>query len=141
MIKARSVVRVVEGSRWNADALLAVRGTPSLLCPAGPEDISADIGNLARPHEDRDAEPRSRLEAEIDDVVEQDPKVKEPDKLDIRISMKDLYQYGYSPDCPKCADLEKGLKKSYKDHSDSCRLRMYLQWQTHDDPKYLKVRH
>ena len=55
IIESRSVARVVEASRWSAEAVLGVIGTPSLLCPSGPEDMDPSIESLERPHEERDA--------------------------------------------------------------------------------------
>ena len=40
VIKARTVCRVVEASRWSADAVQAIKGTPSKMCPVSDEDIS-----------------------------------------------------------------------------------------------------
>ena len=59
----------------------------------------------------------------------------------VRITNRDLKLYGYTSGCPRCDDLEHGKSKTHKEHSDECRLRMYLTWQTNGDPKSDAVRH
>ena len=59
----------------------------------------------------------------------------------IRITAKDIEYFGYSDRCPKCADLQAGLSKTQKLHTDECRLRMYLCYETSDHPKWQNVRH
>ena len=61
VVKSRSVVRVVEASRWNSDAALAVVGTPTLLNPLDPED---DAGYAAI---DESEQPHLELDADIQD--------------------------------------------------------------------------
>ena len=34
-----------------------------------------------------------------------------------------------------------GRTRSFRLHTDACRLRFYLCWKEHQDPKYVKVRH
>ena len=59
----------------------------------------------------------------------------------VRIANRDLTLYGYTLGCPRCNDLEHGKSKTHKEHSDECRLRMYLAWQTNEDNKFNAVRH
>ena len=34
-----------------------------------------------------------------------------------------------------------GRTRSFRHHTDACRLRFYLCWKEHNDPKYVKIRH
>ena len=54
----------------------------------------------------------------------------------IRITKRDLIKYGYSPNCPRCLDLEAGIPRSNRHHSDECRLRVYLNYHDHNDAKW-----
>ena len=55
IVKTRSVARVVEAHRWDADAILKIKGTPSSLTPSGSEDIDAAVEESNAPHVDGDA--------------------------------------------------------------------------------------
>ena len=136
VVKTRSVCRVVEQSRWSADSVLGVVGTPSRLCPSGPEDIDEAVEELEDPHTDKDARIRSELEGEQDDSMTARRNV-----IHGRITEKDLRNYGFSEGCPRCNDLHRGFRRTQKHHSEACRLRIYQAWKDADDPKYLKIRH
>ena len=136
VVKTRSVCRVVEQSRWSADAVLGVIGIPSRLCPSGPEDIDAEVEELEDPHADKDAQQRADLEGEGDESMGARRNV-----IHGRITEKDLRKYGYSERCPRCTDLQRGFRRTQKHHSEECRLRIYQSWKEADDPKYLKIRH
>ena len=56
VLRSRSVVRVVEASRWNLDAALGVTGTPTAHQPPGMVDPFATIEESAQPHLDLDAD-------------------------------------------------------------------------------------
>ena len=60
-------------------------------------------------------------------------------KAQIRITAKDIRVYGFTPDCPRCTDLRAVKKLSNNHQSDECRLRMYLSWESNNDPKYMAV--
>ena len=140
VVKARSVCRVVERSRWPATAVFKVIGTPSRMTPVGPEDIHPDIEQLQDPHVDRDHE--DRLLAEGEHVRAEAHQSRERVwKAQPRITAKDHRAYGYTPGCPRCDDLQQRLFKTSKEHSQECRLRIYLSWKDNDDPKYLLVKH
>lgn len=118
VVKARSVCRVVEASRWSSAAVLKIKGTPSRLCPVGVEDISPHLEELERPAADADEQLREQVDHESGPA-------RQEKGLDVRITDKDLRLYGYTDGCPKCEDLQKGNRKSFRHHNDECRLRLY----------------
>ena len=92
VVKARSLCRVVEASRWSSTALLGVIGTPRKLCPSGPEDIGPHLEELDRPHADADESLRDQVddEGKMPDTVDKEP------GLDVRITDRDLRLYGHT---------------------------------------------
>jgi hypothetical protein len=137
VVKSRSVVRVVEASRWNSDAALAVVGTPTLLNPLDPEE---DAGYAAI---DESEQPHLELDA---DIHNGDPMVESNTGRSVsfapgKIMAKDLERYGYSDDCPRCSDIQRGNLRSFRNHTDQCKMRIYFAWKENKDPKYLKVKH
>ena len=65
-----------------------------------------------------------------------DPRAKQR----IRITRRDLENYGYTPDCPRCEQLRTGRINSDANHSEECRHRIYAEWEAHDDPKWEKAK-
>ena len=59
----------------------------------------------------------------------------------IRITQRDIRLYGYTDGCRRCTDLMNNAVNPYRFHSDECRLRIYLEWKEHNDPKWNAVRH
>ena len=58
----------------------------------------------------------------------------------IRITQKDLNDFGYTENCPKCQDII--ARRSWKrSHSDECRLRLYMEYQRSEHPKWKAIRH
>ena len=145
VIRTRSVCRVVEGSRWNAAAILGVKGTPSLLCPMDDETIGPDLEGLQEPHLDRDHD----VQLDRDGEVEGDSRSRMDVRHQTRITARDLRMYGFTPGCPRCSDLRvrghQGRRgpshNTSKEHSSECRLRMYLAWETNNDPKFERIKH
>ena len=143
VVKSRSVVRVVEASRWNSDVALAVVGTPTLLNPIDPE---ADDGYLAV---DESEQAHLELDADLIRQNEGEPIAEsaatraahETYSAPGKIMARDVERYGYTEDCPRCLDIQRGNLRSFRNHTDLCKLRMYLAWKENDDPKYLKIRH
>ena len=134
VLRSRSIVRVVERSRWSAEAALGVTGTPTLPNPNGLEDPHGRVEESDVPHLDMDAVAES-----AEPPLPQAPGEKNfaPGKImDV-----DIRKYGYSDDCPRCRDLQTGKAKFFRPHTDICRMRFYLCWKEHKDPKYLRVRH
>ena len=134
VVRTRSVCRVVEASRWSFTAVMNVQGTTPKLCPNGDEDISPEIEAAPQQHVDRDFEERSVLDDEAEDARRSSAM-----RSQVRITNRDLRLCGYKPGCPRCNDLDHGKSKNHKEHSDEWRLRMYLTWQTNEDPKFKAV--
>ena len=141
VVKARSVVRVVPASRWSLEAITAIRGTPSTPCPNGPEDINPDIEALERPEVDADEDLRDKVDQEGVEDAKALAEARNSLQAKIKITARDLRLYGYHPGCPRCDDLLRGNRRTFKHHNDECRLRMYLTWQENGDKKFEQVRH
>ena len=140
VLKVRSVCRVVEASRWSPNAVKDIAGTPSKLCPLGDEDISPGIANSSLPYASLDSEDMAAAEGEVDTGEDsQNAQL----RRQVPITDRDLRKYGFTDGCARCFDLKRGLKRSYKryNHSDECRLRIYLAWKENGDQKYEKVKH
>ena len=134
VVKARAVIRVTSGSRWSKPAIEQIRGTPMCLRPQQASDSDAFIEESGGPHEHADET------GDADDIAI-GPAV--TDQLDrtLRITLKDLREYGFTPNCPRCTDLQDGRYKSTRKHNNECRLRIYLAYQEHDHPKWQAVKH
>ena len=138
VVRSRSVARVVEEHRWDAEAILAVRGVPGRCTPNGPESIGPDIEESMHPHLEGDAEIRDVAEDD-DALVRKDRKqVIDPQ---IRITARDHRLYGYTSGCTRCDDLKRNADKPHRHHNNECRLRMYLAWKEHGDVKWNAVKH
>ena len=140
VVKSRSAVRVVEASRWNSDAALAIVGTPTLLNPSDPED---DAGYAAVDESDQ---PHLELDAAIhagEPMAESagSKSISGPRSFPGKIMTGDLDKYGYTDDCPRCDDIQRGNNRSFRNHTDPCKLRIYFAWKENNDPKYLRVKH
>ena len=100
-------------------------------------EASHQLQRLDRPHADADESLRDQVddEGKMPDTVDKEP------GLDVRITDRDLRLYGHTEGCPKCDDLTRGNKKTGRNHSQECRLRMYLSWKENEDYKYTRVRH
>ena len=131
VIRTRSVVRVMEPSRWSSAAVLGVKGTPFHLRPSSKSDSDAHVEEFVDPHANKDD---SALKDDGQSLKFDSSDVKKLDRS-IRITAKDLEYFGYSDNCPRCADLQAGISNSAKHHTDECRLRMYLCYRTSDHPK------
>ena len=153
VIRARSTVRVVQRSRWDANAVLGVTGTPADPTPTPDEELTPDdIEASEAPHdfdasdvepEDVDRPTRSRTaEPEPDEAR---PDLREPLDAEmaairkIRITQVDLGKYGYSPGCVRCEALAIGNTSITTGHTDACRKRMYEEYRKNNDPKWRRV--
>ena len=135
VVKVRYVCRVAEASRWSLKTVLGVIGTPTRLCPAGPEDIHAEIEHFEQPHSHVD-------EATADQVDDNTEEAKVLSKhIEAKITDKDLRLYGVSHNYPRCSGLQKGKRHPFRPHSVECRLRVYLSWKEHDNLRYKRIRH
>ena len=64
-------------------------------------------------------------------------------KLDkhLHITLTDLHQFGPTPHCARCDDLQQGKCKTKQLHDDECGLRLYLAYQPNEHPKWQEVKH
>ena len=137
-MRSRSVARVVQEHRWDAKAVLAVKGVPGKCTPSGPESIGPDIEESMHPHLEGDAEVRDDAE-DADPLARKDGKpVVDPQ---IRVTARDHGLYGYTSGCKRCDDLQNGANRPHRHHSNESRLKMYLAWEEHGDVKWNAVKH
>ena len=136
VIKVRSIVRVVEPSRWSKEGILGVKGTPFKLRPRSTDENDAMVEESMEPHLNANQHPP---EDDLKNVFDQ-PEMRKMDRQ-LRITQIDLDRYGYSDGCPKCTDLRNGKKISSKPHNDQCRVRIYLHYKEDNHPKWRAVRH
>ena len=123
--------RIVTEYRWNADLVLKVAGTPMKPNPIlDGDEGDAWVEGTANPHEpvDLDVELVARPASEAEEV-------KQRAVQRIRITKNDLMRYGYSANCPKCADMQKNNNLTLKHHTEKCRWRLYKEFQANNDPK------
>ena len=87
-------------------------------------DVEPDLEAFDNPHENIDNAQRDKQDTEIDDSrmddsarIGGDTGVQIMDRQ-IRITKEDLIHYGFTPDCPRCIDLEAGVPKSHRHHSN-----------------------
>ena len=130
VVKSRSVVRCVASKRWNADLVQRIVGIPGDMNKSNEPDIANEVESSADPHANREAD--RALGA---DGMEEDENFKKLD-VSIRLTVKDLKTYGYSPACPRCIDLQAGRVRSNKHHTVGCRKRLYKALFDNNDVKY-----
>ena len=136
VVKSRSVVRVIASRRWDAKIIEKTIGVPGDMTPNRDEVPLDDIEAQLDPHLNRDAD-----EVDVDVAHAADERMKTLDR-NVRITMKDLKdKYGFTPGCPRCADMERGHARTNKHHNAECRLRLYGEYERHDDPKWRAVKH
>ena len=87
--------------------------------PQGPVEIHAGIEEEIDPHAHAD-----EALGEGDDIIGPDVIKQIDDK--VRITLKDCKQFGFTDGCPTCLDLHAGAFRTSRNHSEECRLRMYL---------------
>ena len=136
-IRSRSIVRVVAPNRWSKDAIAAIKGTPHQPKPFGPVELSELVEEAAEPHANADDPDAARIDAEI---LVDGPNVQKLDKQ-LRITLRDLHEFGFSDGCPRCAALQDGQFSTKKMHSQECRLRIYLHYKESDHVKWRAVKH
>ena len=54
VIRTRSIVRVMEPSRWSSTAVLGAKGSPCHLRPKSQSDSDVHVEGLVDPHADKD---------------------------------------------------------------------------------------
>ena len=106
--------RVVIESRWSADLVLKITGTPMRPNPT-VEDDSGDawVEESATPHEaaDLDVELVSKPAGNAEDR-------RQRAQQSLRIKKNDLLRYGYTEDSPKCEDIKHNKNFPGKHNSD-----------------------
>ena len=95
VLKSRAVVRVIASRRWDAKAIEGIRGVPGAMIATHDRPAAEEIEAHVDSHLNRDAD---AVAAEA--VPEADDKLKTLDR-NIRITMKDLANYGFTPGCPR----------------------------------------
>ena len=106
VVACRSVTRKHEGDRWCADAMSQIQTMPNdpSTRPATKRVHFADGATDAQPTADASAPAPPR---------------------DMRISKKDLDQYGYDSECPQCKQvIQYGKPKPGIRHSPQCRTKL-----------------
>ena len=81
----------------------------------------------------------------IDHDVELAPSSPHPDvearaAMRLRLTRNDFLKYGFTDDCPKCANMQTGRTLDSGNHSEACRYRMYADFEKNEDPKWRRVR-
>lgn len=102
VLRARSICRVVEASRWSASTIENILGTPAKPCPVAQDGLEARIEEFADPHIDGDHAMQADLDAEGVQEVDDLQADKKEQLRQIRLTTKDFRSYGYSDNCPKC---------------------------------------
>ena len=74
--------------------------------------------------------------SDFEQVDKQDQKFVEQMQRRIRVTKKDLEKYGFSPNCPRCEAIQRGVVDPQQHHTEDCRFRIYSEWEQHNDPKW-----
>ena len=131
VIKSRSIVRVVAPSRWDKEALSQVVGISGNLSPRGVEDIGPSVEEHLDPHAHADEALGKGDDAGAETIDGYGSK-----KLD-----RQIRRFGFTPECPRCLDLETGAFRTDRRHNDDCRLRMRLAFREANNAQWRTVRH
>ena len=140
VVRSRSICRVVEENKWSREALFRVTGSPARPCPNpnGAQD-HAWIESEMDPH-------AAAVDVEVeqknagDGAIQADGVEDNRNAPRVRITQRDLNRYGYSNNCPRCRELQRGRHLTKEKHSEECRLRIYGQYEANDDPKWKLAR-
>ena len=112
----RNAVRVVsyrrrsEGSRWDAELIKNMQGTPQQPDPTRP--------GVGIPIKVRFSEP-----AQVDEAIPNQPARQEQRPRRMRIMPYKLGKYGFTEGCEGCRHKQAGLQGA-RDHSETCRVRI-----------------
>ena len=120
VIKAQSIARVVEASRWDFVAVNKIRNIPGDHAPSRNEGITAGIEESATPHTDGDGQLREEAEAKEPKPDKSDEVTRKPHSTEIhlRITKQDLRRYGHTEGCQRCADLQTDEHLFFRHQSD-----------------------
>ena len=118
-IRVRTVNRMIEEKRWNADVIKAVESLPRRPNPkkSAGENIEGKLNVNEMPEP-----PDGRGEGEPIDRPEHADAHTGPREL--RINDRLLEKFGYTPGCPGCIHKQLGLE-GHRGHSTECRRRIY----------------
>ena len=151
VIKTRSVVRVMAPTRWSAEGIMNIKGTPLVPRPQNPDESDTFVEEMREPHRGGDDIPLDK-DGDQDNTSKATVRTGSKEEVDIgdagmklldsqvRITQKDLDQFGYTDDCPRCQDII-AQKKWKRNHNDDCRLRIYMEYQRCDHPKWRALKH
>jgi hypothetical protein len=108
----QSVRRVDEGSRWDKDLLMAIKGTPwePSFSGEGPAELPGQV----------------TIEPALPEVPAEVPQPYEREYVPRRvyITKKNLKEHGYTAGCPACDSTKAGHRGSGVAHTEECRTRL-----------------
>ena len=148
-IRARSIHRLPEEERWDAEAVIGIRGNPARPRVSLGDGINRDvIEESPRPHA-RDEPTYDPNEESLDMPGLPEPVPREQTegvqdierlttKRGLRLYHEDFKKYGYGDRCNKCQRYA-NRQPSKGQHSMACRHRMYLKMWRAQDPKLIRV--
>ena len=110
VVRAFSYRRRSEGSRWDADLIKNMQGTPEQPDPTRP--------GVGIPIKVRFSEP-----AHVDEAIPNQPARQEQGPRRMRIMPYMLEKYGFTEGCEGCRHKQAGLQGA-RDHSETCRVRI-----------------
>ena len=136
--KCRTIRRLPQEHRWNAERVLQIAGTPRNPAPSSKEpetldshvvdDGEADAGRHHRA-ERRDERANVEQQARPDSGAKIEiPSGRDGDRAcrELRITHILLNKYGYTPECDGC-DFKLAGSDSHRQHSTVCRQRIYAE--------------
>ena len=141
VVKSRSLARVVSESKWDRESILRVIGTPMKLCPNIDGNQDADwIESEVNPQAEHFDEDIARGSAEVAEGQSAAPPPPVPRGVArLRITKHDLMRYGYTPRCRRCNEVRAGRIHTKDNHSEECRSRIYAEWESHKDAKWVRA--
>ena len=109
MIRARAIVRLVKEARWDTQRRLEVSETPLTENSKHMDLIESQPDSHAHPDRDLQGDP--------------DP----PSRRRVKITLQDLKQHGFSPNCPRCGLHQSGHhhRTRFRHHTELCRHRIH----------------
>ena len=103
------MVRVVEETRWSADLVLGVIGTP--MKPVPGQDPTHDDAWV-----EATENPQEMIDMDVGVTAPETPKdadLKTRAIQRIRLTKNDFKNYGYTDECPKCVEMKAGNHFQY----------------------------
>jgi hypothetical protein len=134
-VRCRTINRVPEEDRWNADLVMAIKGVPRRPAPLMKRSDAIQSRLVDEEADKQHAQPQRR---QPDGPGDEIPKAsgaglgqaqpRAPREIDIRrfrITDKILEKYSPSDQCPGCE--AKAVGQDHRPHSEACRQRIYAQ--------------